>query len=261
MHDRREKLHELHKIARARSAGANINIGSRELVNLVPANVAVSASDAGPVVVIDKRALFRECVMRCLQASSGHTVVSFPNVDSWLDVCNDISASVILLCLVGRPGDAETHREISRLSQQGDQPPAIILSDVEDPDQIVDAIGRGARGYIPTSAPLEVVIEVMRLVRAGGVFVPASSLIAARRLKDCITVPHQKGNALLTARQAAVVEALRRGKANKVIASELNMCESTVKVHIRNIMRKLKARNRTEVAVMANELMRNGGAV
>jgi len=67
---------------------------------------------------------------------------------------------------------------------------------------------------------------------------------------------------MFTARQAAVVEALRRGKANKVIAYELNMRESTVKVHVRNIMKKLKARSRTEVAFMANELMRsqNGGA-
>jgi len=52
-------------------------------------------------------------------------------------------------------------------------------------------------------------------------------------------------------------KALRRGKANKVIAYELNMRESTVKVHVRNIMKKLKARNRTEVAFMANELMRS----
>nr|WP_246482341.1 LuxR C-terminal-related transcriptional regulator [Methylopila capsulata] len=55
-----------------------------------------------------------------------------------------------------------------------------------------------------------------------------------------------------TARQAAVVDALRQGKANKIIAYELNMRESTVKVHVRNIMRKLKAKNRTEVAFMTS---------
>jgi DNA-binding NarL/FixJ family response regulator len=48
------------------------------------------------------------------------------------------------------------------------------------------------------------------------------------------------------------VEALRRGKANKIIAYELNMRESTVKVHVRNIMKKLKAKNRTEVAFLTN---------
>src|SRR5262249_7462502 len=133
---------------------------------------------------------------------------------------------------------------------QGTELPMIVLSDVEDPDQIIDAIGRGARGYVPTSVPLEVVVGVMRLVRAGGIFIPASSLMAAKRSNDCTGTSRQSRSGLFTARQAAVVEALRRGKANKIIAYELNMRESTVKVHIRNIMKKLKARNRTEVAFM-----------
>ena len=258
MRDRHDKNYELHENARTRSAGANINTGPRELVKLVSANAEVP--EAATIVVIEKRALVRECLTRCLMAASGHAVVSFPNVDSWLEVCEDISASLILLSIVSKPNELETQREIARLSQQGNQPPTILLSDIEDPDQIVDAIGRGARGYIPTSAPLEVVVEVMRLVRAGGIFVPASSLMAARS-NGRITASQQGGNGVFTARQAAVVEALRRGKANKIIAYELNMRESTVKVHIRNIMKKLKARNRTEVAFMTNELMRNSGAV
>jgi DNA-binding NarL/FixJ family response regulator len=260
MRDRRERNYELHEIARTRSASANIDDRSRESTNLIPADPEISGPDAATIVVIDKRALVRECLTRCLKAASGHTVVSFPNVDSWLEVCDDISASVILLCIVGKPSDPETQREISRVSQRSNLP-AILLSDIEDPDQIVDAIGHGARGYIPTSLPFEVIVEVMRLVRAGGVFVPASSLMAARRSNDRVAVSQQGANGLFTARQAAVVEALRRGKANKIIAYELNMRESTVKVHIRNIMKKLKARNRTEVAFMTNELMHSGRAV
>ena len=60
----------------------------------------------------------------------------------------------------------------------------------------------------------------------------------------------------LTARQIAVGEAIRQGKANKQIAYELDMRESTVKVHIRNIMKKLNAKNRTEVAVKIEEFLR-----
>jgi DNA-binding NarL/FixJ family response regulator len=57
-----------------------------------------------------------------------------------------------------------------------------------------------------------------------------------------------------------VVEALRMGKANKTIAYELNMCESTVKVHVRNIMKRLKARNRTQVAYLTSELLMKADA-
>jgi DNA-binding NarL/FixJ family response regulator len=59
---------------------------------------------------------------------------------------------------------------------------------------------------------------------------------------------------MFTVRQTAVVKALRQGKPNKIIAYELKMKESTVKVHVRNIMRKLKAKNRTQVAYMTNQL-------
>jgi DNA-binding NarL/FixJ family response regulator len=94
----------------------------------------------------------------------------------------------------------------------------------------------------------------MRLVQAGGVFVPASSLIKAKRTNDTET-SSQVGDVKLTPRQRAVVEALRKGKANKIIAYELSMCESTVKVHVRNIMRKFNATNRTEVAFKASEML------
>jgi DNA-binding NarL/FixJ family response regulator len=256
MHDRREKCHESYEIART---GANLNTGLRERVRLVPANAGVEAVEAAAIVVIEKRLLIRECLTRCLRVVSGHAVVSFPNIDSWIEAHDDIPASVIMLCSAGKPNAPDMHREISRLSRQDNPLPIILLSDEEDPDQIADAIGHGVRGYIPTSTSLDVVVEVLRLVRAGVIFVPAGSLIAAGQSNGRIAASHRICDGLFTARQAAVVEALRRGKANKVIASELNMRESTVKVHVRNIMKKLKARNRTEVAVMTNELMRDGG--
>ena len=58
-----------------------------------------------------------------------------------------------------------------------------------------------------------------------------------------------------TARQAAVADRLRRGKPNKLIAYELNMCESTVKVHIRNILKKLRVTNRTEAGFKLNVMV------
>ena len=62
-----------------------------------------------------------------------------------------------------------------------------------------------------------------------------------------------------TAKQVSVIEGIRRGKANKTIAYELNMCESTVKVHIRNIMKKLNVRNRTELALKASSFLLASG--
>jgi DNA-binding NarL/FixJ family response regulator len=119
---------------------------------------------------------------------------------------------------------------------------------------IVQMLGKNVRGYVPTSLSINIAVQAMELARAGGAFVPASSLIAAHRVPDGVSNAMQKSNGLFTARQAAVVDALRRGKANKIIAYELKMRESTVKVHVRNIMKKLHATNRTEVAYITNRL-------
>ncbi len=82
---------------------------------------------------------------------------------------------------------------------------------------------------------------------AGGIFVPASAL---RNSGHKWPEREQTVHSLLglSERQAAVADAVALGKPNKIIAYELDLCESTVKVHIRTIMKKLKARNRTEVA-------------
>ncbi|MBX9589277.1 MAG: response regulator transcription factor [Hyphomonadaceae bacterium] len=135
--------------------------------------------------------------------------------------------------------------------------PTVLMSDTEQPEDVLWAIDCGVQGFIPTNLSLHVVIEALRLVRAGGVFVPATSLIPALRGRgSSAQLPERdRSPTMFTARQAAVVEAIGKGKANKIIAHELNMCESTVKVHVRNIMKKLSAKNRTEVALMANRLL------
>jgi DNA-binding NarL/FixJ family response regulator len=176
-------------------------------------------------------------------------------VESWLKASDNDLGSLVVICAGSSTSDVEVCREaLIRLSESSRRIPSILLSDSENPDRIVDALAQGARGYIPTSVALDIAIEAMRLVRAGGTFVPANSLVSMRRSSDG-SIPNQIGDIKLTIRQTAVVEALRRGKANKIIAYELNMCESTVKVHVRNIMRKFKATNRTEVAFKASKLL------
>jgi DNA-binding NarL/FixJ family response regulator len=90
----------------------------------------------------------------------------------------------------------------------------------------------------------------VRLVQAGGTFVPPCALEHDWSRRDGVT----KAGELLTERQMKVAEALCQGMANKQIAYALQMSEHTVKIHLRHIMRKLNARNRTEVAILANAI-------
>jgi DNA-binding NarL/FixJ family response regulator len=141
---------------------------------------------------------------------------------------------------------------VERLSQltKGDCP-AIILSENEHPDLVVAMLDKSVCGYVSTSLSIDVALHAINLARAGGVLVPACSLVATHAAPDP-DPEAPKTSVLFTARQAAVVEALRHGKPNKIIAYELHIRENTVKVHVRTIMKKLHATNRTEVAYMAN---------
>jgi DNA-binding NarL/FixJ family response regulator len=209
-------------------------------------------SAAETIILIEGRALVRQCFADSLKSASGYNVLAFLSVDECLQSAEAMKGSLVVICTGEGMKDAEVNRQLSLLAKGAEHLPLVLISDDEDPNQIVKALEAGCRGFIPTSVPLAVAVEAMRFVKAGGTFVPASSILASRHGSEDVAASTPVGNGMFTSRQAAVVDSLLKGKANKIIAYELNMCESTVKVHVRSIMKKLKARNRTEVAYIVN---------
>lgn len=208
-------------------------------------------------MIIEERALDRECLVQSLLSHDiGLEVLAYCSIDQWFaeeDVHPQVAA--IMLHLGGRRlSDAGVAEAITRLTAASGDTPVIVLADTDDLLQILRALECGARGYIPSSVGIDVCVEVINLVLAGGIFVPVSSVLGMRKLIDAGGDPASPMARLFTRRQEEVARALRRGKANKIIAYELNLRESTVKVHIRNIMKKLNATNRTEVAYKINQL-------
>ena len=205
------------------------------------------------ILLVDERALDRECLAKAMLAYLlDHEFIAVGSIDEW-NAVRDLHPPVggILLNLgARRAGDASVVSEIQRLHDEFEGVPVVVLSDADDPPHVLQILGLGARGFIPSSVGVHVCVEALRLAVAGGTFVPASTLQALGEVKGEVS-PFA---GLFTPRQEAVVEALRKGKANKTIAYELDMCESTVKVHIRNIMKKLNATNRTQVAYKLNDL-------
>ena len=206
------------------------------------------------IVVIDDRMLVAECLVKCLRVQRpSDNICSFSNaIDCIASIPADQEPTLLLISIGSKmPDDSRVASAFVNLRDAFPQTPIIVVADGEQAGQILEILDLGARGYIPTSLSLEVAIEAMILVGVGGTFIPATSLTSSRgSIKPAGASPLLDGT--FTARQAAVVEALRKGKANKIIAYELQMRESTVKVHVRNIMKKLKAKNRTEVAYLAN---------
>jgi DNA-binding NarL/FixJ family response regulator len=135
---------------------------------------------------------------------------------------------------------------------------AVVLSDRDDVEEVNRALTQGVRGYIPTSVECEVAVAALRLIGAGGTFVPANALHSTTAKPDDQPEDgrQRRSDGLdLTPRELSVIDLLREGKPNKLIARQLDMQENTVKVHVRNILRKLNAANRTHAAFVANRLL------
>jgi DNA-binding NarL/FixJ family response regulator len=140
--------------------------------------------------------------------------------------------------------------------------PLMILSDQGDIECIYQAFHMGVSGYITTNHDPAVVREAIRLVQAGGIFIPSDLAVMIRTqrslaLKERDEIKEATVDKTIknfTPRELEVIQALCEGKPNKVIAYELNMQECTVKVHVRNIMKKLNTTNRTQTALVINQL-------
>ncbi|MBS0250018.1 MAG: response regulator transcription factor [Proteobacteria bacterium] len=181
--------------------------------------------------------------------------VGVGSVEEYLDKVSDIQPAVIVVCAMDA-SVSDVSSQLARLKAAGINVPVIVMADASNVDLILTALNCEANGFIPADISLEIAAHALRLVIAGGKYFPVNGLLAARRAPpvsaSCEVTPK---TTLFTRRQIAVIDALRKGKANKIIAYELNMCESTVKVHVRNIMKKLNAKNRTEVAYLAGEML------
>jgi DNA-binding NarL/FixJ family response regulator len=208
------------------------------------------------VVIIEERLLVKDCLTRALELFIPGDVRAFSSIEAWLSVCEANPAGLVVLCSSGGQGALELDRVKRLASAPENTAPVMVMSDICDPNHVISVLAAGARGLLTTDVGIDVAIEAMRFVRAGGVFVPATSFISK---KSAVTETATTDQSVFTNRQIAVIKALRQGKANKIIAYELNMCESTVKVHVRNIMKKLKARNRTHAAFIANEILADIG--
>ncbi|OWV84690.1 hypothetical protein ATY79_11300 [Rhizobium sp. R693] len=201
------------------------------------------------LALIDQRMLERECLAHALNVYRlGMKVMTFADLTALQEAQGGAGMPRAILFNVGngRLEDNWLETEIRELVAATRPTPVVVVSDNQNLSDVLNTIALGVQGYIPSSVGIGVCVQAIGLAMVGGTFVPASSVMHMRALLDVNSTVAT--NSRLTERQWAVAKAIQRGMANKDIALELDLSESTVKVHIRNIMKKLGASNRTEVA-------------
>ncbi len=152
------------------------------------------------------------------------------------------------------------------LVETADPAPVVVFSMLEDPTDMRAALATGVRAYIPKSTDHGLIGNILRLVLAGGTYVPpalgAATPGEGETMQGEAAPPDEVAPAGplddLTPRQREVLALMAEGRSNQAIADRLGLNLSTVKSHVTAILRAFDARSRTQAVLTYNRLMEGG---
>jgi len=211
------------------------------------------------LLVIDDHPLLREAVQGVVtRLEPGAMVLAAGDSERGFAIADAESDLDLVLLDLTLPGLAGIPA-LKAWRRRYPEVPVVVLSSADDRPTVLAAIAAGAAGFIPKSSPNEVLLNALRLVLAGGKYLPPEALApvsgSGARAPRVAT-----GRALsletlgLTDRQAQVLKLLAAGKSNKLICRELDLAERTVKAHISAVFRALGVTTRTQAALAAAKL-------
>lgn len=210
------------------------------------------------ILLVDDHTLFRSGIRALLQRQS-----DFEIVDEAADGVEGIKRAkqhrpdVILLDL-NMPGLSGLEA-LQLLVEDLPDSAVMVLTVSEEAEELATALRTGARGYLLKNIETEALTSAIRRAAAGEPVISESmtaKLVQQFRAPSPIAAPRHgttPGTTPLTAREREIVQGLVRGESNKEIARALGVAESTVKIHVQNILKKLSLASRVQVAVYAVE--------
>jgi DNA-binding NarL/FixJ family response regulator len=236
-------------------------IGGRVISAPSDSTNATAGTEPQPtVIVVEKHRLILDCLIQGIRDTTGFMAFGAGTLEECLWLAEDQRPFLALIRVPSEFDFDASANFVGRAMRLLPGIPILFLSDRESPKLDFAMCDPRTVGYISTSTQLDVVMAAIRVVQASGEIPNTSQASSGPEMLPAPAKPGSiKFSNMFTARQAAVMDALRKGKSNKVIAYELKMKESTVKVHVRNIMKKLKAKNRTEVSYVAAQLEAGSG--
>jgi DNA-binding NarL/FixJ family response regulator len=202
------------------------------------------------IVLADDHALFRDGVSSLLQAWGHEVVGRASNGAEAVELVLRLEPDLVLMDVrMPVKTGVQATREIAAVRPET---PIVMLTVSEDEDDLFAAIQSGARGYLLKNleaAQLRTMIDTV--ARGEAAITPATAARIIRHLSSLAVPSGDPAPDRLTARELDVLRLVTAGRHNKEIATELGISENTAKYHLRNILEKLHAESRTEVATRA----------
>jgi len=207
------------------------------------------------ILIVDDHVLIREALRGVLnQLKPDATVLEAADCRQAMRlVAEDPDLSLVLLDL--NLPDRDGFAVLSELRTRYPALSVVVLSGFHERANVVKALDLGALGFIPKTVSRDVMVNALRLIFSGGIYIPREILVHAEPAATPPAAPAKTPDDLgLTERQMEVLALMMQGKSNKAICRVLNLAEPTVKNHVTTILKALKATNRTEAVIAAGAL-------
>ncbi|MGW6331799.1 MadR family response regulator transcription factor [Nocardia rhamnosiphila] len=203
------------------------------------------------IVLVDDHAIVRQGLRSILEREDDlHVVGEVSTAADALFVVEQQVPDIVLLDLkLGTGADTEGLQVCSELTARFPGVGVLVLTTFLDDHLVLEAVHRGAKGYVIKDVDTTGLISSIRAVaRDESAFDSRSASVMMRSIR---TAPEDPA---LTEREQSVLELLARGLSNREIGSRLFISETTVKFHVRNLMRKLAASTRAEAVYEAGKM-------
>ncbi len=216
------------------------------------------------ILIVDDHPLIREALRHVLTAldETLELVEAQSCAEAMAIVAGNDSLDLVLLDL-GLP-DAGGMTALTLMRERFPAMPVVVLSASEQPSVVSRAIDAGAMGFIPKTSSNQLLLNALKLVLSGAVYLPVEVLRQPHNasprpdMHDAATtrigLPGTPSDLGLTARQTEVLSLLVQGKPNKLICRDLNLAEGTVKIHVTAILKALGVINRTQAVIAVGRL-------
>jgi DNA-binding NarL/FixJ family response regulator len=209
------------------------------------------------VLVIDDHPIVRDALAAAL--ISLNVVDEVETADSFRSMVDKLERDALFQMLILDLSLADTHgsRSVEFIREQYTHIPILIFSGYDATDIIAQCFEYGVHGFVSKNSPMQAIVSAIRVVLAGGLYIPPSAARAMGfELPDSKepALPWQEHKPPFTPKQQEVFDLLLQGLPNKVIARRLGMAEGTVKTHLHGIYQIMRVNSRAQAILKARQL-------